>query len=83
MDFDDVVEKLKTQRDELRVQAHLMKADIKEEFDTLEDKWDHLESRMAQVKKASKASAGEVGAAAEQLVEELGAAYRRIRASLR
>lgn len=82
MDFDDIVEKLKTERDELRVRAHLMKAEIHDEFEALEGKWEHLESNVARLKDASKESAEEIGAAVKQLTEELGAGYRRVKKSV-
>ena len=83
MDFDDVVEKLKTERDELKVRAHLMKAEVHDEFEALEGKWEHLESNVSRLKDASKESAGEIGAAVKQLAEELAAGYRRVKKSVR
>ena len=82
MDFAEVVDKLKTERDELRVRAHLLKSELRDELDALESKWDHLESRMGQLQEASKESAEEVGAAVKQLTEELAAGYRRIKKSV-
>lgn len=82
MDIDDLIGALRTQRDDLRVRVHLMKAEVRDEFEELEQKWNHLESRAAQLKDASKESAEDVGAAASQLVEEIGAAYERVKKSL-
>lgn len=42
LNINEMVEKLKTWRDELNVQAHLMKADAKDEWVELEKKWDQL-----------------------------------------
>ena len=83
MGIEELVDVLRTERDELRVRLHLMKAEIREEFEGLEDSWNHLESRLDHLKDASKESADDVGAAATQLAEELGAAYRRMKKSLR
>ena len=82
MDFDDIVEKLKTERDELKVRAHLMKAEIHDEFEALEGKWENLESNVARLKDASKESAEDIGAAVKQLAEELSAGYRRVKKSV-
>jgi methyl-accepting chemotaxis protein len=74
-----MVADLATQRDELRLQMHLLAAEAKDEWEEVEEKWQHLESKMGQVGKSAKESAGEIGAAGEQLVEEIGNAYKRIR----
>jgi dsDNA-specific endonuclease/ATPase MutS2 len=42
VNVDDVVAKLKTWRDELKLQAHLFKAETKDEWNDLEKKMDHL-----------------------------------------
>lgn len=81
--FDQVMADLKQQRDELRLQMHLAKTEAREEWEELEKKWQHLESRLGRAADEAKASAHNVGAAMETVAEELGAAYRRIRNSLR
>lgn len=83
MEIEDLVGTLRTQRDELRVRLHLMKAEVRDEFEELEKQWNHLESRLDHLKDASKASADEIGAAAKQLAEELGTAYDRIKRSMK
>ena len=80
--FEKLVAELKTHRDELRVQAHLLKAEARDELDELEDKWQHFESTMSRVGASAKESAQEIGAATEQLGEELAAAYRRLKNAL-
>ncbi|NIP14879.1 MAG: hypothetical protein GWM88_09175 [Pseudomonadales bacterium] len=82
MDIDEVVSALRTERDELRVRLHLLKAEARDEFEELEKKWQHLESRAAQVKEGAKESAEDIGAAAKTLAEEIGAAYTRIKKTL-
>jgi chromosome segregation ATPase len=80
--MEEVLKKLKTERDELRVQLHLLKAEAKEEWDDVEKRWEHLESRMKRVGDAAADSGGEIAAAGKQLTEEIGNAYKRIRKSL-
>jgi chromosome segregation ATPase len=80
---DQVVADLRQQRDELRLQMHLAKAEAKEEWEALEKKWQHLESRLGRAAGEAKASAHNVGAAMDTVAAELGAAYQRIKNSLR
>ena len=86
-DLEDKVEKLMaklaTQRDELKVQLHLLKADTRDEWDELEEKWQHLQGRMGKVGDSAKVSAREIGAATQQLGEELGRAYDRIKKAVK
>ena len=77
-----VMDKLRQERDELRLQVRLGKAEFKEEWEALERKWEHLEGRMAGVKDEAREASREVGAAFGILADELGEAYRRIRARL-
>lgn len=78
----DLIDNLKTQRDELRVRVHLARAEFREEWDEMERKWEHVEDRLGKVGHEAKESAGDVGAALTQVAEEIGAAYKRIRKSL-
>jgi hypothetical protein len=78
-----VMHKLRQERDELRLQMRLGKAEFKDEWEALERKWEHLEGKMAGVKDEAREASHEVGAAFGILADELGEAYRRIRAKLR
>lgn len=82
-DRKQVMEKLRQERDELRVQLHLGKAELKDEWEVLEKKWAHLETRVAGVAEEARESSREVGAAFGVLAEELGEAYKRIRQRIR
>lgn len=77
-----VLDKLRQERDELRLKLHLGKAELKDEWESLERKWEHLEGRVAGKAEEARESTREVGAAFGVLSEELGEAYRRIRARL-
>jgi len=76
------MEKLRQERDEIRLKLHLGKAELKEEWAALEHKWEHLEGRMAGVRHEARETSREVGAAFGVLADELGEAYRRIRGKL-
>lgn len=80
--FKKLTADLKTERDVLRLRAHLLKAEAREELDELEDKWQHFESKMGRVGASAKKSAQEIDAATKQLGEELASAYRRLKDSL-
>jgi chromosome segregation ATPase len=74
---------LRQQRDELRLQIHLGKAEVRDEWEDIERKWQHIESRLARATDEAKSSARNVGAALAQVAEEIAAAYQRIRQALR
>jgi predicted nucleic acid-binding Zn-ribbon protein len=76
------VEKLRQERDELRLKMHLGKAELKEEWEALEHKREELEGRMAGVRDEAREASREVGAAFGLLTDELTEAYHRIRARL-
>lgn len=80
--MEGVLKKLKTERDELRVQLHLLKAEAKDEWEEVEKRWDRLESRMKRAGESAAESGEDISAAGRQLAEEIGNAYRRIRKSL-
>ncbi len=77
-----IVDKLKTERDELRVRMHLAKEDLQDEWTTLEGKWDKLEHKLSAAKTEVADSSGDVGLAAKALAFEIKQAYQRIKRSL-
>ncbi len=79
---EEVIGKLRQERDEIRLKMHLAKAEIRDEWETLEGKWEHLEGRMAGIADETRHATKEVGAAFGIVADELGEAYRRIRSKL-
>jgi len=79
--FTDVsnVERL---RNELRVQAHLFKSEIKKEWQGLEREWKRWERRGTPVKRAAKEAALDLKEASETLLRTLKQGYERIKRSL-
>ncbi len=77
------LDKLAQRRDELRVQLHLARAEARDEWDQLEDKWHHLHRTLEPVEEASVETLRELAAAARLLMEEIGDGYGRIRDALR
>ena len=80
--MEEVLAKLKTERDELKVKLHLLKADAKDEWEEMEKRWQHIEARMKKVGESASESGEDVAAAGKQLAEEIGNAYKRIRKSM-
>ena len=79
----EVVERLRKERDELRVKLHLGGMEAKEQWDELEKKWNTLEARAGQAKQEVAEKAGDTRAALGVIATELEAAYHRIKNDLR
>lgn len=67
------------QRDELRVKLHLAKADARDEWEGLEQKWAEAQIKFTQIQKSAGESMDEIEAAARLLGEEIQKGYDRIR----
>jgi len=65
-------------RDELRLKAHLLRADLKAEMDRLETQWQRLDREIQPVKDAAAESAKELGESTKQLLKSLQHGYERI-----
>lgn len=76
-------EKLETIRGEVLVQAHLLKADLKDKFKELEQEWSKLSSQLKRVRVAADQESVNVNAATTLLVETLRAGYQNIKNTLR
>ena len=77
-EIDDILEDLKTRRDELRLQIHLASKEVQEEWDELEEKMDDF------LAKARLRQTGEgIGKAVGQLGHELKAGYERVRDAIK
>lgn len=82
-DFEKLWQKVKTQRDELRVQSHLAQAELKDEWQELEKKWDKAERNLKQFQDDAKETTDEWVASSRVVMEELSSAYDRIKTRLR
>ena len=76
-------EEVKTQRDELRVQIHLAKAEIRDEWEELEEKWDVAQSKFGHLKNETEEKAREVNKALHIISDELADAYHKIKGRLK
>ena len=80
--LEELIHRLKRERDELRVQIHLAKTEAKDEWQELEKKWEVVENKLAALKKETKDASKDIGAALGVLSEEIANAYKRIRKKL-
>jgi CBS domain-containing protein len=80
--MDKEIDELRRVRDELKVRVHLAKAEAKDRWDELEQKFRRLESKGHQIAQASEAPMRDVADAARLLVDEIREGYRRIKEAL-
>ena len=82
-DFDDLWQHIKTQRDEFKVQSHLAKAEIMDELEELDIKWQKVEEQMHKLEEDAKETVVEFKSASHVVAEELASAYDRIKSRLK
>ena len=82
-ELEELVDALRQQRDELRVQMHLAKAEARDEWEELEKRWEDLEARIPDLQKAAADAAGNIGASLELVADEIANAYKRLRDTLK
>jgi DNA repair exonuclease SbcCD ATPase subunit len=81
-DIEDFWEKLKAQRDEMRVQAHLARAEFHDEWQELEKKWQKAEQNFDRLQDQAVETTAEMQRSTKVVMEELASAYERIRQRL-
>jgi hypothetical protein len=81
-DIEALMEGLKQQRDAIKVQLHLGKAEALQEWEELEKKLEHLRAKAAVVGAETQAASRDVFEAVKLLAEEIGRGYERIRKRL-
>ncbi|MFT4941301.1 MAG: hypothetical protein ACI88A_004369 [Paraglaciecola sp.] len=83
---DSVLQKLmgeiEQDRERLKLQAHLLKADTKDEWDKVEKKWHHFKGHSHHVGQEARVASKDLLAATQILAEEIKVAYKRIMRSL-
>ena len=80
--LEKVLKELKTERDNLKVQLHLLNMDAKEEWNELENKYEIFKAKASIVADVAEDSAGDVAEALKLVGEELSEGYKRIRRSI-
>ena len=69
-------------RDELKLHAHLFKAEAKDEWKRIEGDWRKLKGQLAPAKRATKQSAKDIKGATRLLLKSVKKGYARIKESL-
>ena len=77
--FDAELEELRRVRDELRVQVHLGKAEVRELWERLEKRFHHAEAEVKQIAHRAEEPIHDVAEAADLLLDEIRSGYRRLR----
>jgi chromosome segregation ATPase len=80
--LDQVVNKLKQERDELQLQMHLASMDAKDEYERLSGKVDELTDQYEPVKDAVEETADNVFSALGLVADELKAGFQRVRKTI-
>ena len=75
----EMMARLETERDELKVKLGLAKLEAREEWQELEKKMDALRGRMKVLGGEAKEASGDIGAAAGQLADEVREGFARLR----
>ena len=81
-DIEALIEGLKQQRDAIKVQLHLGKAEAKQEWEEMEKKLEHLRAKAKTVGGEAQDASRDVFEAAKLLAEEIKRGYDRIRKQL-
>ena len=72
-------EKIKQYRDEARVQVHLAREDVKDEWDDLEKDWERVRSKLDDILHNTEDASKEARQTAHKLGEDLRTGYQKIR----
>jgi chromosome segregation ATPase len=80
--LEELIAKLKQERDELKVQMHLASMDAKDEYERISGKVDELTDQYEPVKDAVEETAGNVLSALGLVADELKFGFQRVRQSL-
>ena len=75
-------ENLETLRGEVKLHAHLLKADLQEKYDELEKDWSKLSSHFKAIRETATNATHEVNEATQLLVETVRDGYEKIKKSL-
>lgn len=77
-DFSKFVDKLKTERDDLKLKIHLGSMEVREEFEEAEKKWHHLKAKASDIADDAIETSDEYILKAKGIGDELKEIYHRI-----
>lgn len=75
----DLFNKLETERDELKVRAHLTIVELEQAWSDTETKWNTLKSKLDSIDKGIESATGDFGSGFKALGKEIKNAYEDIR----
>lgn len=81
-DFQETMDKLMQQRDEIALKVHLASMEVKEEWDKAEKNWDKFSAKANEIYDDTVDTTEELVDAAKVIGEELTQAYQRIKKRL-
>ena len=81
-DFENLLESLKTERDEIKLRLHLGSMEAREEFENVEKNWNTFTQKATDIADDTVETSEEFIEKAKIVGEELKATYDRIRARL-
>lgn len=79
----DLMAKLRQERDELRVQAHLMKAELRDEWQETEQRFEKFRSKADHVLDTAGDASVDMAKSARDLGHEIAEGFRRIRRTMK
>lgn len=82
-EYEDYAKDLQTERDDIEVRLHLLSMDMKDEWQEMEQKFQHFRARLDKITEVAEDSVEEVAEALKQTGEEVKQGYQRIKASLK
>ncbi len=77
-EFEDLIAKLNTQREELQLKLHLASMEAKSEFEQAEKQWQEIKTKASEIADDTKETSEEFVAKAKIVGEELVDTYHRI-----
>ena len=82
-DLHKLSDSLKQQRDELKLQLHLAKQDVRDEWDDMEEYWERFRHRVDKILHDTSDATDETYRTAHTIGEDLKSGYRRLRERLK
>lgn len=81
-EYRELAADLQTQRDEIKVRAHLLRMEAAEEWKDVEKKYEQLRGRLKRASDVAEASSEGVRTAIDLLAKEIKASFGRIKKTL-
>lgn len=81
-EIDELIESIKQIRDEVNLQMHLAKAELREEWDKTEEEYERIKSKASAIQNEVSETSRDVIVATKKLGDEVKNGYDRIRKQL-